>query len=467
MTSKKPPAAGRQTSKPKDTDTESQQLASALLQIRSARESQKRTKPSTTMQEPYQVSGQQQPQGRDAFQAQGQPEMPPPSQYGTSSSHTSTMMRGMTVHEALASLRACSNQHILPLVGPGRLGDQLGGSFNTNATHLAAFQRQELSNPFALLSSLDFLGSNRPSSGGSNPINLQPSPPSTRAQTETADTRERPDSLVRKEQVEAALKSKPQRGRKRDDLNDMERLELTRTRNREHAKTTRIRKKQRYEELLHEERQLQDLRKKEILEKARRAAVVRYVNARQLMIRSKHRSEDSISSEDNTQTDQKSALLLKDLVEDINNFVFEVTGEAVDEGSSTLDRMSSYDDSLAYRIRTRYGSDALAYLQYAVLHGDEGVCLNCGNGGTAEVDITLTTEPRTPLLKGFLRVLFSGPDSTKLSLVSWSPMKDYTEEEPDRLNVQVSHPSVVSLDPALRLEGGTNEDSQNGPGMSI
>lgn len=47
------------------------------------------------------------------------------------------------------------------------------------------------------------------------------------------------DAEIRSEKVEEALKSKPQRGRKRDDLNDMERLELTRTRNREHARSTR------------------------------------------------------------------------------------------------------------------------------------------------------------------------------------------------------------------------------------
>jgi hypothetical protein len=45
--------------------------------------------------------------------------------------------------------------------------------------------------------------------------------------------------LVRKDKVQQALKSKPQRGRKRDDLSASERLELTRTRNREHAKCTR------------------------------------------------------------------------------------------------------------------------------------------------------------------------------------------------------------------------------------
>lgn len=47
------------------------------------------------------------------------------------------------------------------------------------------------------------------------------------------------DELIRREEVEAALKSKPQRGRKRENLSVMERLELTRTRNREHAKSTR------------------------------------------------------------------------------------------------------------------------------------------------------------------------------------------------------------------------------------
>ena len=47
------------------------------------------------------------------------------------------------------------------------------------------------------------------------------------------------DVVLRQEQIDAALRSKPQRGRKRDNLSVRERLELTRTRNREHAKSTR------------------------------------------------------------------------------------------------------------------------------------------------------------------------------------------------------------------------------------
>jgi hypothetical protein len=62
--------------------------------------------------------------------------------------------------------------------------------------------------------------------------------------TGTACMRDSSDSIgssssVRMEKVEAALRSKPQRGRKRDDLSENERVELTRTRNREHAKCTR------------------------------------------------------------------------------------------------------------------------------------------------------------------------------------------------------------------------------------
>ena len=44
---------------------------------------------------------------------------------------------------------------------------------------------------------------------------------------------------VREEEIKAALTSKPQRGKKRDNLTAEERKELTKTRNREHARTTR------------------------------------------------------------------------------------------------------------------------------------------------------------------------------------------------------------------------------------
>lgn len=59
------------------------------------------------------------------------------------------------------------------------------------------------------------------------------SPPATRVPT-TASS-----SSVRDEEIKAALASKPQRGKKRNNLTAEERKELTKTRNREHARTTR------------------------------------------------------------------------------------------------------------------------------------------------------------------------------------------------------------------------------------
>ena len=47
------------------------------------------------------------------------------------------------------------------------------------------------------------------------------------------------DVDVRTDKIRDALNSKPQRGKKRGDLNRLERQELMRTRNREHAKSTR------------------------------------------------------------------------------------------------------------------------------------------------------------------------------------------------------------------------------------
>lgn len=57
------------------------------------------------------------------------------------------------------------------------------------------------------------------------------SPPTVQSPTST--------SSVREKEIKAALTSKPQRGKKRDNLTAEERKELTKTRNREHARTTR------------------------------------------------------------------------------------------------------------------------------------------------------------------------------------------------------------------------------------
>ena len=65
------------------------------------------------------------------------------------------------------------------------------------------------------------------------------------APTSTSSSHASPPSLsldvadVNANKIRDALNSKPQRGKKRCNLSELERVELTRTRNREHAKSTR------------------------------------------------------------------------------------------------------------------------------------------------------------------------------------------------------------------------------------
>lgn len=74
-----------------------------------------------------------------------------------------------------------------------------------------------------------------------------------------------------------ALNSKPQRGKKRQNLNDFEREELTRTRNREHAKSTRTKKKARLQELLDVEQKYLLMKERDALDLRRRQHLVQFV----------------------------------------------------------------------------------------------------------------------------------------------------------------------------------------------
>lgn len=96
----------------------------------------------------------------------------------------------------------------------------------------------------------------------------------------TVSTSASNDASIRSDQVEAALRSKPQRGRKRENLSFLERLELTRTRNREHAKSTRIRKKARYQELVTFEAKYNNLKAMFELDDKRRDCLLRFLSLR-------------------------------------------------------------------------------------------------------------------------------------------------------------------------------------------
>ncbi|KAL3790697.1 hypothetical protein HJC23_009797 [Cyclotella cryptica] len=87
----------------------------------------------------------------------------------------------------------------------------------------------------------------------------------------------RMELAVRTDRIQDALNSKPQRGKKRRNLNDQERLELTRTRNREHAKCTRMKKKARHLELVEMEKMYLVLKSQQELNASRRTCLIKLI----------------------------------------------------------------------------------------------------------------------------------------------------------------------------------------------
>lgn len=131
--------------------------------------------------------------------------------------------------------------HVKPPFGALSPRSALSPTFTLNykemqprsSTHVGAapFSPVTQVEPVAVWSSkVSSLQVTMPSDGVANTI------PANQDKTVNDDTTK---PVVRTTEIEAALRSKPQRGRKRDNLSALERLELTRTRNREHAKTTR------------------------------------------------------------------------------------------------------------------------------------------------------------------------------------------------------------------------------------
>lgn len=254
------------------------------------------------------------------------------------------------------------------------------------------------------------------------------------------------DPEVRREKVEAALKSKPQRGRKRENLNEQERLELTRTRNREHAKSTRIRKKARNQELLDKEQKLDAMVYCEELEERRRQTVIDFVAARERML---HACVRYVPDE------------LCGLIEDPTSFSFEYTGGDVSPETPGFDSLVEFDATLTSRLIGRFGTDARSLLYCRLVGGADSVGLARDSSGLAMVELGLATESsETSLLKGVVSVRFA-EHSNKLKAVVWSTTVDsFDSAQLEKLRAQSSYPSVISLD-------RTSPAADAGPGMDI
>lgn len=297
-------------------------------------------------------------------------------------------------------------------------------------------------------------------------------------QHEAADSASTAES-IRRDQVEAALKSKPQRGRKREDLSELERLELTRTRNREHAKSTRIRKKARHQELLDIEKRHEDFENKIMLTSKRRTVISEFFKNVEVTLhnfQATYRSESSGEDTPSVGNATRSLPSWADLVESTAKFQFVDGLEDNCENYylSGLERMRRFGDYIYSGILSKFGDSTLMrLLRYQIKGNENGIALDSVDGGLVEVELLLDLPTKMTLMAGVWRFRF-GLESEKIQSVSLIQTTNaFTSSYPDRLGGQISHPSTVSLDPILQgydcFKGVENKHDPEsaGPGMSI
>jgi len=312
---------------------------------------------------------------------------------------------------------------------------------------------------------------------------------------------------VRRDKVAEALRSKPQRGKKRDDLSEKERLELTRTRNREHAKSTRQRKKARYQELLDREEQLLEFQSSEQLQSQRVASIEAILRARQQVLVYFFRGRSGKESLPGMQSRAKSyhSTELASIIED--NFQIEslFPGGGSIESENALDRMLEWDNALQPRIKKwchQHSSTedsavaALSSLRYEVDAARDGIAFS--KNGTAYCRVSLVVDmprslessslevERQELMCSICHFKFS-PDSAKMVSMSWAVLEDHcsgpgrnpscfarlcstaADDAPydrsetenhqlEELKSQHVHPSTVSLD---RVRNAESEESSS------
>lgn len=313
---------------------------------------------------------------------------------------------------------------------------------------------------------------------------------------------------IRKDEVAAALRSKPQRGRKRENLNAEERLELTRTRNREHAKSTRIRKKARYQELLDTEQKYFDMQKSQQLKTKRQETVQGFLDARVSMLQvavdsilqpkqvspqsGKNTEEKGASSEsrgvsfdgaeafprkmmeDGASTPKAELKVddnsksLKDFLIDEKSFGFETfLGDTIQAADASA--MTRFDEHIAKRLEQMLGQVATDFkIDYRVLGLKGGIAVNRDGTGFARVEYILSsaTLKDEKLILSSLASFEFAEDSRLIRSVAWSLLKDgmgitggesYSCSKSDStakesLESQTVYPSVVSFDEAALRE---------------
>lgn len=245
------------------------------------------------------------------------------------------------------------------------------------------------------------------------------------------------------EKVQAALRSQPQRGRKRMNLSKEERVELTKTRNREHARNTRIRKKARYTELLKSERLLELFVKTEQLESERLQCLERFLSTRENMINSPDIDVDRIGNQ-------------FDDITSPDTFGYETKGLPSVfscEESSSIARMCHWDKQLRSKVYGSIKFSSSTFFAYEVQDGLSDIAISKNGSCYAQVDVVLyqmckddspsvpplTTETATKnqedgmrrfvLLTILMKAQFCDAASSKLASMVWTVLEDRCDLE--------------------------------------
>jgi len=281
--------------------------------------------------------------------------------------------------------------------------------------------------------------------------------------------------IVRTEEVEAALRSKPQRGKKRDNLNGMERLELTRTRNREHAKNTRIRKKARYEELVQNEAKYLELNKKQEVNNNLINNVMKFIDARTKYMNTNLGEQNSsiwhISS-GGIQNDKSSigcenkprsgALLYDQILDDTSCFKFEVVPHPNKTTGDGLIDLQAHDADVVVQVKARVRKKVALSFNFLVKKDD--IALSGRNSSFAEFTLQLISRMSGEdcqvicLCSGIIHFHFA-QNSHKITSVKdiityncLSSLDTIFNRGNCSLGTGITFPSVVSLDHPCNLQ---------------
>eukprot|EP00545_Synedropsis_sp_CCMP1620_P007154 CAMPEP_0119029908 /NCGR_PEP_ID=MMETSP1176-20130426/40762_1 /TAXON_ID=265551 /ORGANISM="Synedropsis recta cf, Strain CCMP1620" /LENGTH=431 /DNA_ID=CAMNT_0006986269 /DNA_START=1126 /DNA_END=2421 /DNA_ORIENTATION=- len=292
---------------------------------------------------------------------------------------------------------------------------------------------------------------------------------------------------VRQEKINDALHSKPQRGKKRENLSVMERLELTRTRNREHAKSTRVRKKARYQELVDKEVMYDDLKSAADLDDARVDAVFSFIDSREKLLccsatTSSTRDELVRKALDKTLHNRSTFTL--DGVQQGPVPPMSSASAAEQNVDDAMTKMSKLEEVIRCKVARQFGKNAVSKLGYSVVGGRDTIAVTKSGVAMIELSVVIRNKDNnnayrngsTIIMSAMIRWNFAS-QSEKLMGMQWTTISDTLASSNTNNNNKSSHddlflgsqtcyPSVVSLLDHNGCVHGVEADKPSSPAQS-